>query len=610
MTEITPQLINEYLNGRKSETYNLAKSQSDVILLHAEGDGFAKLLGDYRPEESPAARNMRLKNARLITKSAFSRIFNTLAKIGGSKELKINHEKQYDNIAAEDALGNYAEYNLPYFDSVRNWFFTHGLYALLTEPNGCVAVLPQNFVWFENEFPKPFPCLFRAEQVIYFEDNHLAIILLDEKAYLPNDIANRPTGNVYLIFTNGAITRAEQRSLQGAYEFIQLYDYTPKEYATFFPITKLGGDILSLSYANLYQSFIAGVLPFFDEALVLFSDMQMAIRQHAHPQQWVYGLNPCQKCHGTGVSKQAGLNNNGDTSCPSCGGKGHLYDPHSILTVQPPRGGDPAAPIPPAGYVQRDIAPVEFMQKHIDSLIKDGYDAVNMGFLDNTPLNESGLAKQTDRQELNAFIQKVANHSVRNILLPIYWYIAQWRYNLLLNVKEIEDYMPQINLPQTFDYVLTESQLVGEIDLANRAGMDSSVKTALTGELIRRRYETDTNKQEYLRAVIELNPLSGKTEDEKMAMFANGVITKVSYVVSSNIEALVRRAVSEKQDFFSLDYPNKLAILEGYAKEIINGNKVTQNIIPSPKTDPKVTMKMEMVSEDDNNGDNGNGEAA
>ncbi|MEB4814271.1 hypothetical protein RXP87_29825, partial [Pseudomonas aeruginosa] len=67
-------------------------------------------------------------------------------------------------------------------------------------------------------------------------------------------------------------------------------------------------------------------------------------------------------------------------------------------------------PIPPAGYITKDLDPTKFTKQVYEDYIKEGLKALNLEMLGSVPLsNTSGMSKHYDRDPVNTFIYCIAN---------------------------------------------------------------------------------------------------------------------------------------------------------------------------------------------------------
>ena len=147
---------------------------------------------------------------------------------------------------------------------------------------------------------------------------------------------------------------------------------------------------------------------------------------------WYIGGQACNSCQGTGEVPKDGKM----VVCGACKGGGkYLHSPYTDIEVDKAKLGEQQVPTPPMGYAQKDIDPLELQNKRIDQHYFKALSAVNMEFLAETQLNQSGVAKEVDKEELNTFVYDVAKHTV-NSEKKITRLINEYRYSLIVPNKE------------------------------------------------------------------------------------------------------------------------------------------------------------------------------
>lgn len=565
LKEITPAFIRLLVLGKaRHPKIILTISKSDEILLHTEGKGKENLLNDYRPSEPSWIRKHRENNFRLVTKAPFNKICTCLERINRADNFSIT-------FPATDALSKkvaeYTEKDFPQYDSIRNWFFTEGLSFMLTEPNGWCVVQPKDWEWDAMAAPLPVPTLYRAEQALNWEENNFVFLLLDEKSKLPKDKDDEKTGLVYLLVTQTAFIKYTQER-----DGIEEYDSFGEDTLWVhnfgdLPAFRMGGNPASQRNKDIYESFIAGVLPDWDEALIQASDKQAAIKQHIYPEAAIYGANTCTACKGDGRIKEMGLRNDGYTTCRKCKGEGRVVSPYADIIVR--ENKDNELPMPdwaPKKYITKDIAPVVFLDEQQDKHIYLGYAAINFEFLAETPLNESGKAKELDRQELNTFVYNIADHIVCNILKPIYWYSMRFLAPLK-PIDTLNELQPKITIPKTFD-IVTAEVYQAEVKQARESKTDSRIVGAMELNYAKKQFQYEPETVVIMTLTYELDPLYGNSQDDKFTMVSNGGVSKSDYIISCNTLGFVKRALEENPAFAELPRAKQLEQFRKYAAEI------------------------------------------
>jgi len=180
-----------------------------------------------------------------------------------------------------------------------------------------------------------------------------------------------------------------------------------------------------------------------------------------------------------------------------------------------------------------------------------------MDIIDKVGENQSGTAKVIDRSELNSFLNKVSDNLFDNIIFNAYKFISLWRFNVVNEVT-----FPVINKPTNFN-ALNEGMLIEEIKTISEAGLDT---TQYELDLIDKKYPNDKEKQLYNKNVLTLDPLAGRTEEEKVDIRLSGGVTQEQFIISSNIRGFLLDAIEKDEDFLLKSREEKQNKLNELAK--------------------------------------------
>jgi hypothetical protein len=97
--------------------------------------------------------------------------------------------------------------------------------------------------------------------------------------------------------------------------------------------------------------------------------------------------------------------------------------------------------------------------------------------------------------------------------------------------------------------------------------MDQSIINAAMVEYVSKKFNSDPMIAKRLEARLNVDPLSGITEDDILARLASGTIKREDAVIHSNIKALIDRAEEELEGFYDLTKIEQYEILLNYARE-------------------------------------------
>lgn len=566
-----------YLNGQKqhkcyTETVDLYKA----LKTHANGEVPKKLIEDRRPSESQDVMDYRTKIYVPKTKNPISKVITSLSKIRRSPDWNVKYyPKSFSSkIIEAERPDVYTENNYPGHDSVTNWIFSVLLKNYCVDANAVIMVMPVNIGAEKvNEYYKPVATLFNSDQVMYFDDaSTFAILKSTDKSDLIKDDGTSAyqKGDVYFFVTEKEFFRLEQNK-DGSYATTDQLLHNKGR----LPVFKIKSAFLKQKdNSTIQESRIAPMLAGLDEAAREYSDLQAAKVQHMYPLFWYIQSKECNKCNGTGKT----VEESGPVSCKTCSGTGKIkFSPYAHLEVSPAKLGEQNVPIPPAGYVSRDVEIIKHQETSVAQHLYSALAAINMQFLDQTPLNISGDAKQVDREELNNFVYSVAEDLV-GTMDKIYWWINEWRYAVVVpDSKQREAMLPEISVPENFD-LLPADYLMDEISKARTAKVNPILIAAMEHSYSVKKFYTNPEISTLIDSLYMLDPLAGYTVDEKMSLMQNKGCTLPDFVISAYITAFVKKAVATEKDFMSKPLEEKMNVMRKYADEKIKEADAAEHV--------------------------------
>lgn len=572
--EFTPQELKAYfdddVNNRHCH-YKESVEQAEDMAVHADGTYPCKLLDERRPNESEEVMCYRKKIFEPKTKPYFSKIMASLSKIRRSSDWSVRYEGEFPRIPEGELLQDYCESYFPKFTSITNWIYSVWLKKYLVDPNAVMFVYPE-LVTKENEFLKPFPYLFDSCNVIDYVDEDFAVLVNPEGCIWYNS-KGEFSGKSFYVITTERIQRYDQTDGKGGYAVA--IDY--KHELDTLPVYKIGA-LINCTEGNryLYESRISGIIPEFNEAIREYSDLQAGVVCHMFAERWEYSQHECTSCNGTGKRRNphwfqgCGETVPCDVPCDnkSCHNGYVVAGPYSKIMVRPtnPIEGQGAIPTPPAGFIEKDVEIVKLQDTRIDNHIHNALAAINFEFLMITPLNQSGTAKEVDKDELNNTVHSIAEDMVRNMDW-LYWVIAKYRYKLQYKDDDIGDMLPSVSVPEKYD-ILSSTHLETQLTSAKTNKSNSVIINALEIEYANKAFNNDPAVRDLVELVLRLDPLANISEDDKMSRLSNQGITKITYIISSNIHEFVQRALDEDENFADLELDKQKEKMVSYAEEI------------------------------------------
>lgn len=572
--EFTPDFIKTALAYRHPN-YKLTKDLAEPIRIHAYGLFPDKLISERRPNESLDTLKYRKSIYEPFTQETIGKVFTELQKIRRSQDWNVMYnDSDIPKIITEDeTLEKYCEINYPGFGSVTNWAFSELLQRYLIDANSICALtinkLPGSF----NEYLKPTMEIFSSEQVLdYVEDKYVVLLSADKNIYYAGN--NRMyQGDIFYFISDTQILRYKQ--VTGKYDIELDLEYNHD--LGYLPAFKAGGEhFMRVNNTNIYKSRIHYMIPALNEAAREGSDLQAEIVQHIHSEKYYFANTECPNCGG--FSKD---NIDKRDKCQICKGSGVIPNtsPYGTMIIdvkQSIDGISAGIPAVPAGYIQKNTDIAVLQDERIKKHLYKALSAINMEFLSSVQLNQSGTAKEVDRDALNTFINSIAEDIVR-ILDKVYRIICDIRYSVLIpNADERYKLLPKIAVPEKFD-ILSSTYFMQEI-IQSEGKINSYLKMNLEMEYARKRYNAMPEVIDRLETMFELDPFYGVSQDELIAMFANNGITELDYIISCNIEHFITKAVNSHSDFLNMAYDQKRKIIEAYANEVISVNNVANSI--------------------------------
>jgi hypothetical protein len=552
---------------------------------HAEGCYPEQLIGCRRPNEPLEVKDYRKEIWVPKTLPTFNRILSSLGKIRRSADWMIKYPelRVFTKIREGESLEDYCEKHFPYFESVTNWIFSVALKKYLTDSNGVVLIMPLTADILETDFLKPYPILFDCCDVVEFKygdhailNNPLGCMYVTKKGALEK-------GRSWYYVDTLAIVKYDQIDAKGTMSAVDIYEHGLE----MMPCFKMGGIVCETEGHNfLYESRIAGILPELDEAVREYSDLQAAKVLHVYPEPWEFTQHECATCKGSGQRRNPLWFDGCDPATPvqvacdaGCQNGYVATGPYSKLLIRQPSAieGGGAIPNPPKGYVVKDIAIVKVMEDSVRQHIYDGLAAINFQELAEVPMEQSGVAKQVDRDEQNNTIHAIAEDLVK-IMDQVYKITAYYRYKGLYSFEDIDKMLPQIPVPEKYD-LLSITNMQTELNAAKTGKTNPVIVNAMEVDYASKRFSTDESVRDLVSLTLKLDPLPNISEDEKMARLSNKGILPETYIVSSNITEFVQRALDEDPDFAGKPLKEQKAKLLTYAIEITNKLDTARNMV-------------------------------
>jgi hypothetical protein len=602
--DFTPQELKNYFGTDEKYRHCFYKKTVDMaktMLVHADGEYPCELLDTRRPNEPLEVMEYRKKIFVPKTKPYFSKIISSLQKIRRSSDWSIRYEGEFNRIPDGETLQDYCEYNYPQFTSVTNWVFAVLLKKYLTDPNGVLFCYPKEIGVAEGTYLQPIVQVIDSVHVLDFVYNDYAVMVNPTGCTYETRSGKQP-GKSFYVVTTKRIIRYDQ--VDGRQTMMPVVDYVHD--FDELPVYKIGAVIADVKGSlSLYESRISGIIPEFDEAIREYSDLQAATVIHMYPERWEYTQHECKNCNGTGKRRNPQWHQGCDASTPcdlpcdnkSCHNGYVVSGPYSKIMVRPNSTieGVQQVPTPPAGFIEKDVEIIKLQQASVDTHIINGLASINFEFIATTPLNQSGTAKEVDKDELNNTVHSVAEDIVR-CMDWVYLMTARYRYGLLYKYDDLVEMVPKVAVPEKYD-ILSSTHLEQQMTNLKTSKANPVIINAIESEYANKAFNNDPTIREMVELVLSLDPLANITEEDKMVRLSNKGITQAVYVVSSNIQEFVQRAIAEKPGFAEMELTKQKEIIMGYAEEQIEEQDADLKVEMPREVDPVTGLPVEEMVE-------------
>jgi hypothetical protein len=563
MPQVQSKFLDPYITSKvRHEYYDITVEKAEAIDIHASGKYPEKLIGERRPAESKAIQEYRKKIFVPKTKPVFNKIYNSLMKIPRSPDFSIMFDDNVPSTVAKgETLKDYISEQIPIWGSVSNWFWSICFRHYLIDANAVVLTMPNNFGSQDNVYYKPVPLIFTSDRIIDYKEGEYYILQSSDPVRYQADGVTYSDGVKYYVVQP---------------DVIQAFDYMPRKSAIievmnevnvlgYMPIRSLRGICTEQGegYA-LYESRIDGIVPMLNEVLREYSDLQAEVVQHIHSTMWTLQPQECKQCKGTGrVPKE----NSAPVPCSSCNGVGLApMNPFEHLSVPLPKAGEPQSPTPPMGYVEKNTDIARLQAERIADHTLGAYAAINMEYLADVPLQQSGVAKQVDREELYSFVHSVATDCVR-VISEVIYDINGWRYKeSVTQLEKLESMLPAITIPERFD-LLSATVLIEELKGMIEAKVDPAIVNATQIDLVEKRFASDPTVRDTVKLKLKLDPFSGVNPEVIAINKTYGTISELDMITNANIDSFVNRAMEEDKAFALKPIQYQKAIIMKYALE-------------------------------------------
>jgi hypothetical protein len=545
--------FSDYLNKLSADKkarhkyYDKTVTHAEDMEVHVDGAKPTKLLDIARPNEEKRIKDYRLSVWQPVTQSSSSRVINTVNRIFNPQLHKIEFPDPPTQMG-DETLEKYLTTDYPYYVSLMNFIQETFMPKMYGDPNSFLVIEPIKYDIEDSEMFAPMPNIYESEYVMDFKDEEY-LTLSDSKTWAK-------------VITSTDIYKFKKN--KGEWKQESEYNHNFGYIIGF----RLGGIVKGDKYPYYFESFISGVLPHWNKVVNLTSDIDAGYINHLYLERWEYEAD-CEatNCMSGIVEVENPDGSKAKVNCRTCNGTGKVSrSPYGVHTIR--RDAlNPLAPMPtpPAGYIDKPTDIIELVEKKIKREEELGFSAINMDILNRVGEDQSGVAKTIDRQDLDSFLQRIANHVFGFVIPEIIYITANWRYGTLLN-GNIIDILPSIDMPKDFS-VLSLNFLTDEYKAASTASVSPTYIKGLEMEINNAKNRNNEKLRLKNNSIIKLNPFPKKTLDELLTIRTLYPNLSWKVYMSIAVDELVTKAIEVNQDFVYLDLDEQRLLIEALAKQ-------------------------------------------
>lgn len=507
----------------------------DQMAVHTRKKIPTELLLKQRPNEEEHILDYRLCNYRAITYGSMNRALDSVSRILNKIQFDIicdDVTKQY--LKSKNFSAQSTQYDFTTF------FEKIILKRGIEDPNGFLVWLPTGAGLIDDaQKVAPKPYLFYSSQ-LYDASEDVISFLSEEKSPINRGGTITMDGEVYYILTKQWFYKLVQKTAEippsaelkngrkAKFILEPIYEHKIGE----IPALVLGGDMNADGY---FESFFAPYCAFGDQAISQFSDWQAVMVTSAFPYteefytEELYSPN-FDSTPGTGEEKY----NEEKKLVPI------PRTPYGVRMRPIPKSlkgqelmGEAALPIdvPFKRFISPDINIAKYSGESWEKLIEYAEDALHLNLKSN--FNQTEAAKDTDKEEHYAMIDKIANNFFDHLMTNSVKYIACY-----LTRKTIDKVEASINKPMS-NKIKTEQDLIEEVSSLTTSKAPDVFISEVTNELARRRFSGNLLSKKIFEVISIIDPLYIKSTGEKIQLVNSGVITKDAFIRSVYVYSLL-----------------------------------------------------------------------
>jgi hypothetical protein len=559
----------------------------DSILPHTRPDIYpAHLLSVRAPNQTDAQAEYIRANYKPTTLSVFEDFKATISRAFADQNWSIRYSPELEPIFGDDTFQRYVNNEIAKFGSLEMFVKTMLPTLKLIDPNGIIAIEPQDVDTIENEegeevisneLIRPMPEYYSCKSIVGQNFGEYYMVITDDKSEVKVGTKSEKTGLVLEIYDTMNIWKVYQIGKRSDFTFSEPELYFAHNLG-YVPAQKLQGMPQLINGEIAFQSPFITAVPLLDQVILDESYLQISKATSAFPFMVALG-EICEFIDREGNKCQDGQIfdpiNGGYRTCSSCNGSGvkSRFSPTGMLLIKPKTAlseGDSALSGEYLKFVSPPMDTLNFLRVEIEQQMAKARRILHLPSSDETgTIGEASTATGSlnKLRALYAFIKPISDQ-----LFNLYEFclvtMGRMRYG---------EQFGGVNLvyPTSFD-ISTPSDYLAVISEGVKAGVPPSITFSNVYNYIKAIHYTDEETSAVYDLILNADELLLMNSADIALRVANGTIEKYQDVIHHSAPQLIMELIRNHiptegaQRFIDLPMAEQIAALNRLASDRIS----------------------------------------
>lgn len=566
--------------------YNYAAKMYDSILPHTRPDIYpAHLLSVRAPNQTDAQAEYIKANYKPTTLSVFEDFKATISRAFADQNWSIRYAPELEPIFGMDTFQKFVNSEIERFGSLEMFIKTMVPTLKLIDPNGIIAIEPEDIDTIENEegeevvsneLIKPMPEYYSCKSIVGQKYGEYYMVITDDKSLVKVGSKMEKVGIVLEIYDDANIWKVYQTGKKSEMEFSEPILYYNHNLG-YVPCHKLEGMPQLVGGEIAFQSPFITAVPLLDQVVLDESYLQISKATSAFPFMVALG-EICEFTDREGNKCQDGRIfdpiNGGYRSCQSCNGSGvrSRFSPTGMLLIKPKTSlseGDSSLSGEYLKFVSPPMDTLNFLRTEIEQQMSKARRILHLPSSDETgTIGEASTATGSlnKLRALYAFIKPISDQ-----LFNLYEFclvtMGRMRYG---------EFFGGVNLvyPTSFD-ISTPSDYLAIISEGVKAGVPPSITFSNVYNYIKAIHYTDEETSAIYDLILNADELLLMNSADIAMRVANGTIEKYQDVIHHSAPQLIMELIrnhiptEEAPRFIDLPMSEQITALNRLASDRI-----------------------------------------